>query len=917
MNAMLRSKVARIEARISELDFEIKKKKIMEEYERKQQELGKRLRNAAKKLNDAELKEKLLFEADLLEKKAGNRQLSARDQLKRAQYTLQQRLEEQLEPLLVNNTDKLLKLEDKVPLLKGRLYKKEIKDDAEYVTFPLFGGMIVEKQKLNVAQVAVGGVFAGAFGEVIKDAISFPVDTVRTRLMTAGSFRDPTPADTSDSASAPRVDQKGSQWEARREELTFGTRREVLAAKRQQLAGERGGRDRGVESEGEQVRLGAKLPVPLDLGARLMVYKEDIERGTMTFVRNTSKQARTAIVAWGRRRWYEALVRVRASPDWQRLRQLRAELQEDRRWLAAERGIATTVAVTSTIIRRATVPLQQRLQRFSAPVGIFNDVYRGVAPVLLASPFQGALFFGVKDTIKKGLPMLGANPELTFIAGVVVADSAYWLVRCPAETVKTRVQTGVDQNMVQSIKKILQTEGLYGFYRGYLPLLQLDFPFAAVQLALFSTYIGLVPAVFGHDAAMLDQFVGGFVCSAFTAAVTCPLSVASTRILLDAGGGAKNAGQVEVDIVKDLGELESRLAEKAADDFGKAKEAVVNVEKGLESAFESATSAPRTGTRTIEQEGGQTEAEGESEQPTEDGDEPGLFLPGPVQVKAGEGTQIVSRMPPQSPLPTNTAALAGDSGEETDKAAGKTTHRQQRDVPPPPPLPPLQQGKPEGGRGKLDASIEERALLYQWRRQRRGGAQKTPRAEGGLSEDESTKTLLRRAAQPATAVPAKGAEGPRKGWDRQPKYKNMLQTIKLIATEEGVGALFKGVVPRVLQLGLNHAIRFTGYQVRPSADVRVCALAVRACACLCVHVCVGRRSCAAGTRDACPPHAPAWREDEVSSGSNAHELCVPVNTQRAGGGYDGAKLTAQAALWFTLPAWLTPGIGVESSRELN
>ena len=84
---------------------------------------------------------------------------------------------------------------------------------------------------------------------------------------------------------------------------------------------------------------------------------------------------------------------MRASPDWQRLRQLRAELQADRRWLAAERGMAATVAVTSTIIGRATVTLQQRLQRFPVPVGIFNDVYRGVAPVLLASPFQGALFF--------------------------------------------------------------------------------------------------------------------------------------------------------------------------------------------------------------------------------------------------------------------------------------------------------------------------------------------------------------------------------------------------------------------------------------------------------------------------------------------------------------------------------------------
>ena len=37
--------------------------------------------------------------------------------------------------------------------LKGRLFKKEVKDDAEYLVFPLLGGMVVQKQKLNVAQV--------------------------------------------------------------------------------------------------------------------------------------------------------------------------------------------------------------------------------------------------------------------------------------------------------------------------------------------------------------------------------------------------------------------------------------------------------------------------------------------------------------------------------------------------------------------------------------------------------------------------------------------------------------------------------------------------------------------------------------------------------------------------------------------
>ena len=39
--------------------------------------------------------------------------------------------------------------------------------------------------------------------------------------------------------------------------------------------------------------------------------------------------------------------------------------------------------------------------------------------------------------------MMGASPTLTFITSVIIGDAAYWIIRCPAETVKTRVQTGV------------------------------------------------------------------------------------------------------------------------------------------------------------------------------------------------------------------------------------------------------------------------------------------------------------------------------------------------------------------------------------------------------------------------------------------------------------------------------------------
>jgi hypothetical protein len=60
---------------------------------------------------------------------------------------------------------------------------------------------------------------------------------------------------------------------------------------------------------------------------------------------------------------------------------------------------------------------------------------------------------------------------------------------------------------------------------------------------------------------------------------------------------------------------------------------------------------------------------------------------------------------------------------------------------------------------------------------------------------------------------APGSEPAGDGKDGKKRYVTMLGTIKTIAAEEGPGALFKGVAPRVLQLGLNHAIRFTGYQV--------------------------------------------------------------------------------------------------------
>lgn len=45
------------------------------------------------------------------------------------------------------------------------------------------------------------------------------------------------------------------------------------------------------------------------------------------------------------------------------------------------------------------------------------------------------------------------------------------------------------------------------------------------------------------------------------------------------------------------------------------------------------------------------------------------------------------------------------------------------------------------------------------------------------------------------------------------KYTNVLQTAMVITREEGLGALYKGIVPTMLRQGCNQAVNFTGYNL--------------------------------------------------------------------------------------------------------
>ena len=54
----------------------------------------------------------------------------------------------------------------------------------------------------------------------------------------------------------------------------------------------------------------------------------------------------------------------------------------------------------------------------------------------------------------------------------------------------------------------------------------------------------------------------------------------------------------------------------------------------------------------------------------------------------------------------------------------------------------------------------------------------------------------------------------------RPKYTNAVQTAAVIVREEGLGALWRGVVPTMLRQGCNQACNFTAYNATKDAIVR-------------------------------------------------------------------------------------------------
>jgi len=231
----------------------------------------------------------------------------------------------------------------------------------------------------------------------------------------------------------------------------------------------------------------------------------------------------------------------------------------------------SSLTVTKTLVKypldTATVRLQvpSSSSRYdNNPMELFKDSYNGITAPLLTNIPAGAVFFGVKDSLKPFLnDQFGFLPKWARTSlAVLVAQFPYWVVRNPSEVVKTKQQAGVegfDEGVaaVDAYKRVFEdarrnlgtnssTAGTAamaqalrdGFYVGYWENILYAYPADVIKFVCYDLLLG--GRTSKESLTPLEGAAAGAISTGIAQLLTTPLDVVRNRVMAASRTGAKN-----------------------------------------------------------------------------------------------------------------------------------------------------------------------------------------------------------------------------------------------------------------------------------------------------------------------------------------------------------------------------------------
>jgi solute carrier family 25 S-adenosylmethionine transporter 26 len=198
-------------------------------------------------------------------------------------------------------------------------------------------------------------------------------------------------------------------------------------------------------------------------------------------------------------------------------------------------------------------PLDTLKTRLQAPAGFWKSggvtgIYRGLGSAAVGSVPGAALFFGTYETVKPIVGQyVGKDTPASHMIAASVGEVAACLARVPTENVKQNLQAGTYPTTGACVRAIMAESGMIGFMKGYASTVMREIPFSMIQFPIWE-YLKVELGKRHEDgkATAFEAASAGSASGAFAAAVTTPLDVIKTRLMLRVDvNGVKYTGMVD------------------------------------------------------------------------------------------------------------------------------------------------------------------------------------------------------------------------------------------------------------------------------------------------------------------------------------------------------------------------------------
>lgn len=197
-------------------------------------------------------------------------------------------------------------------------------------------------------------------------------------------------------------------------------------------------------------------------------------------------------------------------------------------------GMAGTI-VDASLFPLDTLKTRLQSKQSFRQAGGFAGLYKGLGPVLIGSAPTAAVFFITYDGIKLlAQPSVHENfHPLVHMTAAALGEMMSCLIRVPVEVVKQRRQVMLKDETRKSLRFL---------YRGYWTTVFRDMPFSLIQFALWEQFKNVFGQFLGRKVNSMESAICGAISGAMAAAVTTPIDVAKTRIMLS----SKNSPSSEI-----------------------------------------------------------------------------------------------------------------------------------------------------------------------------------------------------------------------------------------------------------------------------------------------------------------------------------------------------------------------------------